>query len=202
MAMEPVREGRGQPREHGIRKEENVLTRDEHIYAEDLDSLMEIFRAMEMVLDELGFQEIHESYSEHWETMPFKNRVEARKWKDPYTAIVADVKVSVKEPRSDRKTGDDVYKVKINVKAEVIKTRYPNWQWFEETTYIKRSSFYQWIYRIVDNVIFETQMERYKEEAEETGLELISRLREIEKSLPAIGRSKREWYNPHSPTGS
>ncbi len=201
MPMSPVREGRGQPQISGVRRSETVLDRDDHIYAENLNDLMEVFRAMQMILDELGFQELHEEYSEHWETMPFKNGVEARKWKDPYTAIVIDVRVSVKEPRSDRKTGEEVYQVKLRVKAKAIKTRYPHWQWFEESTYVKRSAIYKWLYKLVDNVIFETQFERYKEEAEETGLEFISRLREIEGSLPAIGRSKREWYNPHSPTG-
>lgn len=199
--MSRVRNARGRPTVEAVREKEHALTRDDHIYAKDLDELMEVFRAMQMILDELGFQEIHEEFSEHWETLPFKNGIEARKWKDPYTAIVLDVGTRVKEPRSDRKTAEDVYKVKITIKVDVIKTRYPHWQWFEETTYFQRSTIYQWLYRLTENLLFRSAMERYKEEAEETGLEFISRLREIEGTLPAIGKSKREWYNPYSPTG-
>lgn len=196
--MPLAREGRTGPVEPP-KSSETVLTRDDHIYARDLDELMEMFRAMQKILEELGFQEIREEYAEHWETLPFKNGVEARKWKDPYTAIELDIGARVKEPRYDRKTDEDVYKVKIKVRAKVIKARYPHWEWFEETTFVKRSGIYKWLWKLVDNYLYRRAMERYREEAEEIGIEFTSRMREIEGSLPAIGRSKREWYDPHGP---
>lgn len=199
--MEDVRNARSSPHHYSIEKEEHVLSRDEQIYAKDLDELMEMFRAAQRLLDELGFQEIHETFSEHWETLPFKTGVEAKMWKDPYTAIVLDFKLRVKEPRSDRKTDEDVYKVKVTLKADVQRTRYPNWQWFEDASYFRRSKLYHIIHRIAELSIFPSQMERYKEEAEEIGIEFISQIREIEGTLPAIGKSKREFYNPNRPGG-
>jgi hypothetical protein len=197
--MERVRNARSSPPKYTIEKKERVLNRDEHIYANNLDDLMEMFRATQRLLDEMGFQEIHETFSEHWETLPFKTGVEAKMWKDPYTAIVLEFKLRVKEPRSDRKTAEDVYKAKVTMKSEVHRTRYPNWQWFGEASYFRRSKLYHFIHKIAELSIFPSQMERYKEEAEEIGLEFISQIREIEGSLPAIGKSKREFYNPNRP---
>jgi len=197
--VERVRNARSSPDHHSIETEETVLTRDEHIYAKGLDDLMEMFRAAQRLLDELGFHEIHETYTEHWETLPFKTGVDATMWKDPYTAIELDFTLRVKEPRSDRKTADDVYKAKITLTASVIRTRYPNWQWFNETSYFKRSKLYHFLHKIAEMSIFPAQEEQYKEEAEEIGIEFISQIREIEGSLPAIGKSKREFYNPNRP---
>lgn len=193
MAM--AREGRTSPGHHHEEKH-TVLKRDDIIYAENLDELMEMFRASLKLLEELGFQEIEEHYSEHWETLPFKNGVEAYKWKDPYTAIELHLAARVKEPRSDRKTKEDTYKVKILVTASVVRMRYPHWEWFEESTMFKRSWFYRAFKRLLDSFIFRKELEKYEEEAEELAIEFTSHLREVEGSLPAIGRSKREWYNP------
>lgn len=194
-----VRSSRTGPNIHKEEETETILTRDDHIYAYDLDELMELFRAMQKIMEDLGFQDIHEVYSEHWETLPFKSRLEARKWKDPYTVILLDAHSRVKEPRSDRKTAEDIYKVKLTVKTKVIRSRYPHWEWFEETTFIKRSKFYWLFHRLIDNFLYERELEKYKEEAEELGIEFASQVREIEGTLPAIGRSKREYYNPHGP---
>lgn len=197
--MEDVRNSRAGPTDYGIEKSDTVLTRDEHLYAENLDELMEMFRAAQRILDEMGFQEMHETFSEHWETLPFKTGVEAKMWRDPYTAIVFEFKLRVKEPRSDRKTAEDVYKAKVTLTSKLVRSRYPHWEWFQETTYFRRSKLYQWAYKLVENILFKRQIEKYKEEAEELGLEFISQIREIEGSLPAIGKSKREWYNPNKP---
>lgn len=193
-----VRNSRLGPQPYAPKSSETVLSRDEQLYARELDELMEIFRAIQKVLEELGFQQVNEDFSEHWETLPFKTGIEAWKWKDPYTAMMADFKLRVKEPRSDRKTDDDVYKVKITLKSKLIRTRYPNWQWFENSSILKRSGLYRFIYKLTNNFLYAKEQQKYREEAEETGLELISRLREIEGTLPAIGRSTREYYNPHN----
>lgn len=199
MPAHGVRNSRLGPQQYAPKSSEEVLSRDEQLYAHDLDELMELFRAIQKVLEELGFHEINEEFSEHWETLPFKNGVEATKWKDPYTAIVMDFKLRVKEPRSDRKTDEDVYKVKVTLDAELVRMRYPNWQWFEESTILKRSGIYKFLYKLTNNFLYAKEHQKYREEAEETGLELISRIREIEGTLPAIGRSTREFYNPHGP---
>lgn len=191
-----VREPRTSPT-YRVEHSHRVLYRDDQMFAKNLDELMELFRSMLHILEELGFQEIRETYSEHWETLPFKNGVEALKWKDPYTAIKLNISSRVKEPRSDRKTDEDVYKVKIRVKADLIETTYPQWQWFEETTIFKRSAIYKFFHNLVHGLLFAKELEKYEEEAEELAVEFVSRMREIEGTLPAIGKSAREWYNPH-----
>ncbi|MDY6761522.1 MAG: hypothetical protein SVY41_00565 [Candidatus Nanohaloarchaea archaeon] len=180
-----------------IDKTENIIRREDFIYGEGLDELMEVFRALPKILDDLGFQEVTEFYSEHWETLPFKTYFHAYRWKDPYTAIHFYVKVRVKEPRSDRKTGEDVYKAKLSLRDNIIRTKYPKWGKFEQTSMFKRSWFYQFFWKLVHNdFLFGKEQERYREEAEELGNELMSRLREVEGSMPAIGRTEREWYQP------
>lgn len=190
-----AREGRASPKYHEEHKH-RVLYRDDHIFARNLDELMEMFRSMLHLLEELGFQEISERYTEHWETLPFKNGVDAYKWKDPYTAIHLDISSRVKEPRSDRKTDQDVYKVKIRIKADLVETTYPHWEWFQSTSMFKRSWLYRKFHGLVHSVLFRKELEKYEEEAQELAHEFVSRMREIEGSLPAIGKSAREWYNP------
>lgn len=190
-----ARGGRASPT-YRIEHAESVLYRDDQIFAKNLDELMELFRSMMKVLEELGFQEVREAYSEHWSTLPFKNGVDAWQWKDPFTAIHINVSARVKEPRSDRKTAEDVYKVKVRVKADVTRTTYPHQEWFEETTIFKRSVIYRWLHKVLGSFLFRKDLEKYEEEAEELALEFVSRMREIEGSMPAIGRSAREWYNP------
>jgi len=173
-----------------------VLYRDDQLFARNIDDLMELFRSMLTVLEELGFQEIREEYSEHWETLPFKNGVSAYRWKDPYTAIHLSVRGRVKEPRSDRKTDEDIYKVKLRVKASIVETAYPHHEWLEETTVFRRSWFYRFFRKLIRGLL-RKEHEKYEEEAEELAIEFVSRIREIEGSMPAIGKSPREWYNPH-----
>ncbi len=182
--------------EYAVTDEEKVLRRDDHVYAEDVEEMMEVYRALQNVLDELGFDEISEFRAEQWETLPFKFYINALKWKDPYTAIKFWVKLRVKEPRSDRKTAENVYKAKMTMTASLVRTRYPHWDKFEETTAFKRSYFHKVAWKLINSFLFRKEREKYREEAEELGNQFMSRLREIEGSVPAIGRSEREWYTP------
>ncbi len=194
-AAKQTDEGRTTP-EYIVDHTDKVLRREDFIYGEGLDELMEVYRALPRILDDLGFQESSEYYSEHWETLPFKTYFNAYKWKDPYTAIRFRMGVRVKEPRSDRKTSEEVYKAKLSLNAYLIHTKYPEWGKFEMTSMFKRSFFYKIFWKLAHGWLFGREEEKYREEAEELANELMSRVREVEGSVPAIGRSKREWYNP------
>ncbi|MCJ7478665.1 MAG: hypothetical protein MUP63_00615 [Candidatus Nanohaloarchaeota archaeon QJJ-7] len=189
-------QGRSTPEYH-VDENDKVLRREDFIYGEGLDDLMEVFRALPNMLEELGFDNVSEFYTEHWETLPFKTYFNAYRWKDPYTAIRFRMGVRVKEPRSDRKTDEDVYKAKLSLTAYLVKTKYPKWGKFEQTTAFKRSWFYKTIWKLLYNeFLFGKEQKKYEEEAEELANELMSRVREVEGSVPAIGKSKREWYEP------
>ncbi|MDY6776834.1 MAG: hypothetical protein SVQ76_01885 [Candidatus Nanohaloarchaea archaeon] len=190
-----VDQARSSP-EYDVEEEDKVVRRDDHIYAEGVDELMEIYRSLQNVLDELGFDEISEFRAEQWESLPFKFYINAFKWKDPYTAIKFWIKIRVKEPRSDRKTGEEVYKGKLTMRGYISRVRYPQWNKFEETTRFTRSGLYRFFWKLANSFIFAKEREKYEEEAEELAVQFMSRLREMEESVPAIGRSKREWYNP------
>lgn len=194
-AAQQTDQGRSTP-EYIVDHKDKVLRREDFIYGEGLEDLMEVYRALPRILEDLGFEESSEFYSEHWETLPFKTYFNAYRWKDPYTAIRFKMGVRVKEPRSDRKTGEEVYKGKFTLNAWVVHTKHPKWGKFEATSMFKRSFFYKLFYRIAKGWLFRKEEERYKEEAEELANELMSRVREVEGSVPAIGRSKREWYTP------
>ncbi len=176
---------------------DKVIRREDFIYGEGLDDLMEVFRALPKILDDLGFQDVTEFYSEHWETLPFKTYFNAYRWKDPYTAIRVRMGVRVKEPRSDRKTGEEVYKAKLSVSTYIDTTKYPKWGKFEQTSMFKRSWFYHVFWKLLHNeFLFGKEHKKHEEEAEELTNELMSRIREVEGSVPAIGRTEREWYQP------
>lgn len=183
--------------DYAISHMEKVLYRYEQFFGEDFEQLTELFRHTPDILEELGFQEVGEFYSERWETLPFKTDIYATRWKDPYTAIRFQIKVRVKEPYSDHKTTENMYKGKLKIKAYVVETKYPNWEIFEkEPTMFQRSWFYGAIMRIIRSWLFRKEHERYKEEAQELAIAFVSRMREIQTGIPAIGRSKREWYTP------
>lgn len=188
-------QGRSTP-EHMYDESEKILRREDFMYGEGVDELMEVYRSLPNILENLGFQNVTEFYSEHWETLPFKTYLNAFKWKDPYTAIRARLGIRVKEPRSDRKTGEDIYMAKLSLNMYVIRTKYPEWNKFEQTSIFKRSWFYKFFWKLLYSFLFKKEMEKYEEEAEELGIQIMSRAREVEGSLPAIGRTEREWYDP------
>lgn len=182
---------------YGTEDAEKVLDRYEQLFGDDFEQLTEMFRALPHILEELGFNEINEFYSERWETLPFKTDLRAYKWKDPYTAIKFAIKIRVKEPYADKKTKEDMYKGKLKIKAYLATTKYPHWEYFEEEpTMFQRSWFYRALFKLVHGGLFGKERKKYKEEAEELALQLVSRIREVQGVAPAIGRSRREWYRP------
>lgn len=189
-------QGRSSP---GYRVEdtEKVLDRYEQLFGDDFEQLTEMFRALPKILEEIGFNEVSEFYTERWETLPFKTDLYAYRWKDPYTALKFYIKIRVKEPYSDKKTREDMYKGKLKVKAYLVTTKYPHWEYFEEDqSMFQRSWPYRALFKLVHGALFRKEREKYREEAEELALELISRIREVQGVAPAIGRSRREWYRP------
>lgn len=195
-AAQRTDQGRSTP-DYVVDDEERVIRREDFIYGKGLDELMEVFRALPNILENLGFDEVTEFYSEHWETLPFKTYFNAYRWKDPYTAIRVRMGVRVKEPRSDRKTAEDVYKAKMTLTTYLDTTKYPKWGKFEETSMFKRSWFYKAFWKLAhSDFLFGKEKEKYRAEAEELSHELMSRIREVEGSVPAIGRTRPEWYEP------
>ncbi|MDY6778599.1 MAG: hypothetical protein SVU32_08080 [Candidatus Nanohaloarchaea archaeon] len=173
-----------------------VVQREDVVYGEGLDAMLEYYRGIQKVLQELGFDEIEEERSEHWENLPFKQTIYADKWKDPFTKVQIKIKARVKTPRADRRTGSDLYKGIFFISGYVVRAKYPHWEYWEEKTWFKRSAIYKFFMRVLKSIMFQKEFEKYKEEAEELTIEITSRIREYEGSIPAIGKSKREWYQP------
>jgi hypothetical protein len=176
---------------------EEVVQREDVIYGEGLDAMLEYYRGLQQILEELDFDEIREAHTEHWENLPFKQTIYADLWKDPYTKVQVKIKARVKAPRHDRRTSDDLYKGIFFISGYVVRAKFPHWEYWEEGSWFKRSAIYSFFQRILRSIMFEKEWAKYKEEAEELTLEITSRIREMEGSLPAIGKSKREWYQPH-----
>lgn len=175
---------------------EQVAQSEDVVFGSSLDEMMEYYRGVQQTLVELGFDEIEEVRTEHWENLPFKQRIKAQKWKDPYTMIEIKIKARVKTPRADRRDSTQDFKGIFFISSYVERTKYPHWQYFEEQRWFKRSSIYQFFAGLLDSFLLAKEWAKYKEEAQELAVEVASRIREMEGSVPAIGRSKREWVQP------
>ncbi|MDY6789469.1 MAG: hypothetical protein SVV03_05925 [Candidatus Nanohaloarchaea archaeon] len=177
-------------------EEFKVTEREDFVYGEGLDNMMQYYRGIQKVLEDLDFDRIVEDRSEHWEYLPFKQSISAYKWKDPFTKIRIKVKARVKLPFKGRRTSEDLYKGRFIVSAYVIHETYPRWEFFEPKSWYEHSPLYKPIRMFLSKFFFKKEWEKYKEEAEELATEVISRIRKLEGSMPAIGRSKREWVEP------
>lgn len=176
---------------------QEVVQREDVVYGHGLDAMMEYYRGIQQIMMDLDFDEIEEVRSEHWENLPFKQTIKGDIWKDPFTKIQIKVKARVKTPRADRRDeSGDHYKGIFFISGYVIRERYPHWEYWEEKSWFKRSAIYTFFQKILRSFIFAKEYEKYKEEAEELTIEVTSRIRELEGSVPAIGKSKREWFNP------
>jgi len=175
---------------------EEVVQREETIYGREIDDMLAYYRRLQGIMEELGFDEIDESRTEHWENLPFKQTIYGVIWKDPFTKIQVKVKSRLKSARADRRVDEGTLKAVFFVSGYVVRTRYPHWEYFEESSWFHRSKIYKFFRRILDSFLFRKEWKRYKEECEEITVELVSRMRKLEGSLPAIGRSKREWFRP------
>jgi len=173
-----------------------VVQREDVIYGENLDEMMEYYRGIQQTLLDLDFDEIDEARSEHWENLPFKQTIYADMWKDPFTKIQIKIKARVKTPRRDRRTTQDLYKGIFFISGYVVRERYGHWEYFEENSWFKRSAIYKGFQKILRSFLFRKEFKKYKEETEELTIEVTSRIREFEGSVPAIGKSKREWFQP------
>lgn len=178
-----------------IEKEE-VIQREDIVYGEGLDAMLEYYRHLQGILMDLSFDEIDETSTEHWSSLPFKQKIYARKWKDPFTKIEVKIKARVKTPRSDRRVSTDTLRGIFFISGYVIRDQYPHWEYWEEDNWFRRSKIYTFFQRILKSFFFQKEWEKYKEEAMELTLAITSRIREREGSIPAIGRSKREWFKP------
>ncbi|MCJ7450526.1 MAG: hypothetical protein MUP58_02190 [Candidatus Nanohaloarchaeota archaeon QJJ-9] len=180
-------------------EEETVMDRMDRIYVEDLDDALDYYREVQAILTDLEFDRVTEGRAESWDTLPIKQTIEAEKWKDPYTKIEIEIGASVSDPNnySREDQNKELYKVKMAYEVNLIRTKSPRKTYLQERpAWFKRS----WVYRNVVkrfawSSIFNKDIEKYKEEAEELGLEVLSRIREAEESTPAIGRSKREYMD-------
>lgn len=173
-----------------------VVQREDVVYGEDLDAMLEYYRNLQQILEDLDFDEIQEGRTEHWKNLPFKQTIYADMWKDPFTKIHIEIRARVKTPRSDRRTSQDLLKGIFFISGYVVRERFPHWEYWEEESWFKRSAIYKFFMRIWKSFFFRKELEKYKEEAEELTIEITSRIRELEGSVNAIGKSKREWFRP------
>lgn len=170
-----------------------VTEREDIIYGEGLDNMMQYYRGIQRVLEDLNFDQIEEDRSEHWEHLPFKQTINGYKWKNPFLKIRVKIKARVKAPFRGRKTSDKSYKGRFIVTGYLEEDRYPRWEFFEPKSWFEKSPIYKGIRKFLYTFWSKKEREKYREEAEELAIEVMSRIRKLEGSMPAIGRSKREW---------
>lgn len=170
-----------------------VIEREDIIYGEGLDNMMQYYRGIQRVLEDLNFDQIIEARTEHWEHLPFKQTINAYKWTNPFTKLRVKIKARVKIPFRGRQTSDELYKGRFVLTGYVVHERYPRWEFFEPESWFERSPIYRFFGKFFSSFLFKKEWEHHREEVEELTIEVMSRIRELEGSMPAIGRSKREW---------
>lgn len=184
-------------------RSEQVSQREEEVYGKSLDEVYEYYRHIQRILEELGFDEIIEDRVETWGSLPIKNDISAYKYKDPFTRVKVKIRGRVKGPRLSRTESENTIKARFMVSGHVEQSKYEYWRYFEgdkEERWIKKTSIYSKLKEFMNSLINEfflkKDWEKYREEAEELSIEVVSRLREVIGSVEAIGKSKREWFQP------
>jgi len=181
-------------------KSEQVCQREEEVYGKSFSDVHEYYRQVQRILEELGFDEIEEGYVETWGSLPLKNDILAYKYKDPFTRIRIKIKGRIKGPRLSRTESGDTIKARFVVSGHVEQQKYRYWKYFDDKSKFKKTSIYsavkKFVQNFMDSFMFRKEWEKYKEEAEELTIEVVSQLREVIGSVEAIGKSKREWYQP------
>lgn len=179
-----------------VKHTEDVIHREDNIFASNEEDLLQWYRAISTILEEdLHMQLVDETRAETWETLPFKRSIEARKEKDPYTTIVVDLSLKVKTPLAFRQSSDDLLKVAFVIDGKVEYDFTPRRR---EKTLFHDSVIYKIYANLVRNMVYTSKEEqKLEEECEELVLYIMDRLRDLQGSVETIGRSKREFFKPH-----
>lgn len=168
------------------------ISRQDFYYMDGENDLMKFYRSLMDILDDFEFDVIQEEmpFTHYFTALPKVNpKVVCSKWKDPYTKIEVTVKFKFKSPEAPQDTSEDLLKVELELSADLV-TEYPN------ETRLDRSFISTIFQKIMEFFVYRKEKKKYWEEAEEIVLEIASRAREIHDSLPAIGKSTREYYKP------
>lgn len=176
-----------------------VVKRREEVYGRNTAEVYEYYNQILGILDDMGFDEIKETRTEAWKSLPMKPDIEAYRYKDPFTRIRIKIKTRVKSPRPNRMVSKDTRKARFIISGFVERKEDPEWGYFESSTFFGKIKPYQWlknqVLSYVQKSVLDGSWGTYLEEAEETAIEVASRLRQSVGSPEAIGRGKREAYS-------
>lgn len=147
---------------------------------------LKFYTKMTDILNDLGFNIVDEYYAEWWTVSPlYKPSVRAIKEKDRFTSIEVQIKWRWKKPLQSMRESADTLKIELSITGSVMID-------YGEGG---RSIFYKAFTKLLE-LLHRKDYRKYREECEELVIEIAQRGREIYGSLPAIGRSKQEYYRP------
>lgn len=163
----------------------------EFFYLHSEEDLMKFYRKIIDILEDFNFDRIEEAgMTQYLTAVPKINpNIEATKEKDPYTNIEITIGFRFKSPHPHMETSEDLFKVELHLEGEVTTD-------FPKETRLDRSFISKIFQKILNFFVYRKEKEKYWEECEETLIEISNRAREIYKSLPSIGKSRREYYKP------
>lgn len=147
---------------------------------------LKFYTKMTDILKNLGFNIVEETRAEWWTVSPlYKPSVRAVKEKDRFTSIEVGIKWRWKKPLQSMRESSDTLKIELSIKGSVTM------DYKEGGT----SIFYKAFIKLLE-ILHRKDYEKYREECEELVIEIAQRGRDIYGSLPAIGRSKQQYYRP------
>ncbi len=199
--------------------EEKIEAKEDQLFVKEDPA--RIYRGLkDMMVDEFDMDRIEEGHMEFNVASP-KDRVRmnAFKEKSPHTVIRYRLSLKAKNPRDVYKYDrpDDILKARIRIYSRVI-TVYPggepiSWlprgesEWpdnrhgmpglmSEHRTRFQRSKLYRILTGIWYKKFYSKEVERYKEEAEESQIRMINLFREKFGVEKAVARSGATHYQP------
>ncbi len=200
---------------------ENVPPKADHLFVREDPA--RLYRGLrELLVEEFDVDRIEEGRMEfNVEKPKDRVRLHAYKEKSPHTVLYWKFSVKAKPPRDVYKYDrpDDILKARYKITPKVI-TMYPggeplSWmpkiqsEWpmerigaghpgltAEELTNFQRSKLYEVLMNIWYKKFYSKEIERYKEEAEESMLRMVNLFREKFGVEKAVWRSGASHYDP------